>query len=180
MYAAAVLGDGVLLDRLPVSGAGTGLVGGLLLASVLNLLVVAGLAPVAGVVVRRRRGDLPVFVARDYAARGLIVALAGFLALLGIVNRPEADAERRALAEQAVAVRGYVESQAPAAYRREIDLADTLEVEANLFRTCVPGGESGRWLCVFVDTTEDPPGVTLDPSREPNSAFVGAADGPGG
>jgi hypothetical protein len=180
MYGAAVVGDGLILDRLPVSGGGTGLVGGLLLASVLNLLIVAAGAPVAGIVVRRLRADLPVFVARDYAARGLILVLAGFLALLGIGNRPEADAERRALSEQAVAVRGYVESQAPASYRREIDLADTLEVEPNLFRTCVPGGDSGRWLCVFVDTTEDPPGVTVDPSREPNSTFVGSDGGPGG
>jgi hypothetical protein len=180
IYAGAVVGDGVLMHLLPISGDRTGLIGGVLLAAVLNLLAVAGLGPVAGLLVRRRRPDLPVVVARDYASRGLILALAGFLALLGIGNRPEADAQRRSLAEQAYAVRRYVEDEAPVAYRRGIDLADTWQVDSNLFRTCVPGGDPERWLCLYVDTTEDPPGVTLDPSRAPNSTFVGSGGfGPG-
>jgi hypothetical protein len=171
-YGAAVVGDGVLLHVLPISGDRTGLVGGLLGAWVVNLLVVAGLAPVLGFAIRRRRGDLPVVVARDYAARGLLVGLAGLIALLGIGHRGQADAERRALGEQAYAVRSYVEAEAPAAYRRRVGEADTWEVDANLFRTCIPGDDPAQWLCVFVDTSEDPPGVTLDPSRAPNSRFL--------
>ncbi len=180
-FGAAVLGEGVLLQALPISGDRTEPVGGLLLACVLNLIVVAGLAPAVGAVVRRRRPDLPVVVARDYAARGLIVLLGGFIALLGIGHRGEADAQRRSLAEQALAVRRYVSAQAPAAYRRRIDLADTAVLDANLFRTCVPGDVPQRWLCLFVDTSQDPPGVTLDPSRAPNATFLGSSGfGPGG
>ncbi|MEA2371961.1 MAG: hypothetical protein QOH12_2355 [Solirubrobacteraceae bacterium] len=168
MYAAAVAGDGVLLHLLPISGARTPLVGGLLLAGVLNLLVVAGLSPAAGSLIRRRRGDLPVVVARDYAGRGLIVLLGGCLALLGIDNIGRADAERGSLREQAFAVHAYVETQAPAAYRGHMDRARTRVLDAHLFRTCVPGGKGGPWLCVFVDTTQQPPGVSLDPSRVPD------------
>jgi hypothetical protein len=179
-FVAAVFGEGVLMHVLPISGDRTQLVGAILLAGVLNLLVVAGLAPVAGIGVRRARPDLPVVVARDYAARGLIVVLAGLIALLGLDNRGEADAQRRAFAQQAVAARRYVLAQAPVAYRVRIGLADTAVLDANLFRTCVPGGARGPWLCVFVDTTEDPPGVTLDPSRAPNSTFVDSAGGGAG
>jgi len=168
MYVAAVVGDGVLVHVLPISGTRTPLVGGLLLAGVLNLLVVAALSPVGGALIRRRRGDLPVVVARDYAGRGLIVVLGGCLALLGIGNRGQADAERRSLGEQAFAVRGYIEAQAPAAYRGQMGRARTRILDGHLFRTCVPGGRGQPWLCVFVDTSEHPPGVSVDPSRAPN------------
>jgi hypothetical protein len=181
MFAAAVVGDGALLHLLPISGDRTPLGGALLLAGVLNLLVVAGLAPLAGLLVRGRRPDLPVVVARDYAARGLIVLLAGLVALLGLGNRGQIAAQRRSLAEQASAVRRYVITQAPAGYRRRLDQADTAVLDANLFRTCVPGDDPQRWLCVFVDTSQHPPGVTRDPSLASNSTFVGSgAFGSGG
>lgn len=176
-FVAAVVGDGVLMHLLPISGDRTQLVGAVLLAGVLNLLVVAGLAPLVGILVRRARPDLPVVVARDYAARALIVGLGGLIALLGIGNRGEADAQRRAFEQQAVAARRYVLTQAPVAYRRRLALSDTAVLDPNLFRTCVPGGARGPWLCVFVDTTETPPGVTVDPSRAPNSAFAGSGGG---
>lgn len=180
-FASAVVADGVLLHLLPISGDRTPLGGAWLLAGVLNLLVVAGLAPLAGLLVRRRRPDLPVVVARDYAARGLIVLLAGALVLLGLGNRATAAAQRRAFAEQASAVRRYVIAVGPAAYRSRLDQADTAVLDANLFRTCVPSENTQRWLCVFVDTTQHPPGVTRDPSRAPNSTFVGSvASGSGG
>jgi hypothetical protein len=181
IFVCAVVGDGVLLHELPISGVQTPLVGGLLLAGVLNLVVVAGLGPAAGMLVRRRRADLPVVIARDYAARGLIVALGGLIALLGIGNHGRVDAQRRSFVQQALAVRRYVEAQAPAVYRERIGLADTAQLDTNLFRTCVPSGDPARWLCVFVDTTEDPPGVTVDPSRAPNATFMGTEGaGPGG
>ncbi|HWH11081.1 MAG TPA: hypothetical protein VG165_08130 [Solirubrobacteraceae bacterium] len=176
-FVAAVVGDGILMHTLPISGDRTQLVGALLLAGVLNLLVVAGLAPLVGIPVRRARPDLPVVVARDYAARALIVALSGLIALLGIGNRGAADAQRRAFEQQALAARRYVLTQAPVAYQRRLGLADTAVLDRNLFRTCVPGGTRGPWLCVFVDTTENPPGVTLDPSRAPNSTFVDSGGG---
>ncbi len=168
MYAAAVIGEGILLHLQPISGEETPVVGGLLLAGVLNLLAVAGLGPPVGALIRRRRGDLPVVVARDYAGRGLIVLMGGCLALLGIDHSGQVDAERRALSEQAYAVRVYVEAQAPMAYRGQMRRARTRILDANLFRTCVPGGRGEPWLCVFVDTAQHPPGVSVDPSRAPN------------
>lgn len=177
MYTGAVVGEGILVHALPISGDRTPFVGGLLLAGAVNLLAVAGVSPILGALIRRRRRDLPVVIARDYAGRVLLVIVAGALALLGIGNRGQADAQRRSLREQAYAVRVYIETQAPAAYRAGIDRADTAVVDANLFRTCVPGGGGQPWLCMFVDTTQDPPGVTVDPSRAPNATFVGASGG---
>jgi hypothetical protein len=181
IFVGAVVGEGFLLHALPISGDRTPLVGGMLLAGVLNLVVVAGPGTAAGWYLRRRRGDLPVVVARDYASRGLIVLLGGCLALLGLVNRGAADAQRRSFEAQAYAAHRYVETQAPVAFRRRFGEADTATLGENLFRTCVPGGGGRGWLCVFIDTSEDPPGVTLDPSRAPNSTLIGSSDGdPGG
>jgi hypothetical protein len=181
MFVGAVVGEGLLVHAMPISGDRTPVVGAILLAGVLNLLVVAVLGPAAGMLLRRRRADLPVVVARDYAGRALIVILAGVLALLGIGNRGEADAQRRSFVAQAIAAHRYIETQAPAVYRRQFGEADTAKLDTNLFRTCVPGRDRHVWLCVFVDTSQDPPGVTLDPSRAPNAAVIGSyAGGPGG
>jgi hypothetical protein len=37
----------------------------------------------------------------------------------------------------------------------------------------VPGAKPDRALCLFVDTSQSPPGVTLDHNRAPNT-MVGA------
>ena len=77
LFVVLVLLEGVLLNRLPVTGEeGADLVGGILLAGFLNLAIVAIVAPVV-VVVRRHRhrraarsAPVPVHVARDQARRG--------------------------------------------------------------------------------------------------------------
>ena len=62
----------------------------------------------------------------------------------------------------------YVAHPAPRPLPRHVALADTVRMDADLFRTCVPGGQPDRALCLLVDTSQSPPGVTLDRSRAPN------------
>jgi hypothetical protein len=165
------LGEAVLLNALPVWGRGPhGLVPGILIAGFLNLLVVAVGGPLGGRLLRRRRPDLPRAIAGDYAATALLAALAAGLVVAGIANHGEVVDEREARARQLVAVAGYVDAQAPE-YHARLAQADTMRVEADVYRTCVPGTDPKRWLCLFVDTAQQPPGVTRDPDAAPNDVY---------
>ena len=62
----------------------------------------------------------------------------------------------------------YVITQEPS-YAPGIALADPVRVEDDLYRTCVPGPDPKRWLCLYVNTKQRPAGVTLDADRTPNT-----------
>jgi uncharacterized membrane protein YhaH (DUF805 family) len=173
-FIALTVVDAILLGALPVAGErGPMLFPALVLAGFFNLVAVAVLAPLAGMAVRRARPGMPRAVARDYAGTALVVAVTAVVLAVGLLHRPQVEAAQRARAAQFAAVERYVLTRAPAAYRAHVALADTVRMDTDLFRTCVPGGEPGRALCLFVDTAQSPPGLTLDRSRAPNGA-VGA------
>ncbi len=172
-FVAAMVGEPVLLHLDPIAGGGTNLAEAVLLAGAFNLVILAVVGPLAGLAVRRRRADLPRGVARDYAATGLMVVLAGAIVGLGIAHRPAIRAAAAAFQAQSNAVRRYVSLEAPAAYRLRINAADTWRLDTDLYRTCVPGADPARRLCLIVDTSISPPGITVDPNRAPNSTYVG-------
>jgi hypothetical protein len=160
--------DAVLLARLPVYGTGPdGAVPALLLSGALNLVCVAVLAPAGGWLLRRRRPDLPRPVAADVAGTAALLALALGLVVAGAAHRSEVRAERRALAAQASAVARYVHAQEPR-YVRGLPYMDTVRLGKDQYRSCVPGPDPDRWLCVIVDTDQDPPGVSRDGDATPN------------
>ncbi len=170
-FAAFTVVDGILLSELPFYDDGPGsVVGGMLLAGFANIIVVAVLAPLVGRRLRRRRPDLPRLVASDYAGTGLLALIAVVLFLGGLLHRPAVAAERANLAAVALATHEYVFAQAPE-YKRGVGSIDALRVEEDLYRSCVPGPDPARWLCLFVTTDQSPPGVTLDGDRAPNSAY---------
>jgi hypothetical protein len=170
-FVALTLLDGVVLEVLPLTGDGPGgVVPGVLLAGFANLIAVATLAPLAGYRLRRRRPDLPRPVADNYAGTALLCAIAALIVTLGLVHRPSVVAEQEARRAQLGAVHDYVVAQAPE-YRAGIALADSMRLEKDYYRTCVPGPDPKRWLCLFVTTDQSPPGVTADPDRAPNAAY---------
>jgi hypothetical protein len=171
-FAAAVAGEALLLHLMPISD-GTGVVAAVLLAGFLNLAILAGAGPLTGIAVRRRRPDLPRVVARDYAATGLMIVAVGVIAGLGIAHRPAIRAAAAAFRAQSDAVRAYVALHAAEDYRRRIDGADTWRMDVNLYRTCVPGADPARRLCLIVNTALSPPGITVDPNMAPNSTYIG-------
>jgi hypothetical protein len=172
-FIALVAGEAVLLHELPIAGDGTGLFPAVILAGFLNVALVAIAAPLGGRLLRRRRTDLPKVVADDRAGTAALAVLALVLLTAGLVHRPAVVEARRAFHAQSVAVRHYVATRASAVYRRNVDRADTWRIEDDLFRTCVPGDDPRRSLCLFVRTDQSPPGVGVDPNRAPNSRYVG-------
>jgi hypothetical protein len=170
-FTIAVVADCVLVHLLPISGSATGLVPALLLAGFANLVAVAVLAPLAAIPLRRARRDLPRVIARDYAGTALIVLVAALLALLGALHHPAVVAHRRDVVALSTAVRAYVDQHADASHRQRLARADTLQLDARLYRTCVPGGAGEPALCLVVDTSTSPPGLRVDPSHAPNTTL---------
>ena len=170
-FALLTAAEGILLNALPVWGQGPhGLVPGILIAGFLNLAVVAAGGSLGGRVLRRRRPDLPRPIAADYAATALLALLAAGLVAAGVAHHGEVAAERAARSQQLVAVARYVDAQAPD-YHARLARAETMRLEADVYRTCVPGRDPKRWLCLFVDTDQDPPGITRDPDAAPNDVY---------
>ena len=178
-FAVGVAVDTVLLQLLPIAGDGRpGVVGAFLLAVFFNLVAVAVLTPLAGSRLRKRRPGTPKVVADDQAGTVLLAVLAAALLALGLAHRPALMAEQDDFAAQSQAVRDYVVASGTAEYRGNVDRADTWRQGPDLFRTCVPGADPRRALCLIVTTDQSPPGVTVDPDQRPNSRVAGP-DNPG-
>jgi hypothetical protein len=171
-FAAFTLLDGLLIHFQPIAGDGTAIVPAFLLAGFFNLVAVAVIARMAGWVVRRRwRPDLPAPIAHDYAGTAFLFVVAAGVLIAGLANRDAADEARADFAAQSAAVRRWAATTAPAAYGRNIDRANTLKLDTDFYRTCLPGPDPKRALCVYVTTDRHPPGIRRDPSREPNATF---------
>jgi len=170
-FALFVVGDALLLHLRPISADEPRLFPALLLSGFLNLVVVAVAAPLAGLALRRVRRDLPQVVAGDVAGTVLLGALAAVIVGLGFAQHAQAGAERAAIAAGMGRVRAFVAHNAPAQYRRRVNQATILQFDDHLYRTCVPGDDPKRWLCLFVFTDQSPPGLREDTNRAPNSAW---------
>ncbi len=170
-FVVLTVAEGIALELLPITGDGPGgVVPGVLLAGFANLICVATIAPLAGSRLRRRRPDLPRAIADNYAGTALLCAMAAATVALGLAHRPSVAAEHEDRRAQFAAVHDYVAAQAPE-YRAGIALADAMRLEHDLYRTCVPGPDPKRWLCLFVNTRQRPAGVSLDSDRAPNTAY---------
>lgn len=170
VFVAALVADALLLHLLPIAGNGTGLASAALLALFFNLVAVAVLAPPLGALLRRVRRDLPRVVARDYAGTALVVGVALLVAVLGVLHRPATDASARGFNALSDAVRRYVETNAPPVVQVNVDRTDVLQLDAALYRACVPGDGRRAW-CMIVDTARARPQVRRDSSSSPNSSL---------
>jgi glutaredoxin-related protein len=178
-FAVLLVVDAILLHLLPIAGESQpGLVPALLLSGFFNLVVVAALTPLAGARLRRRRPGMPKVVADDRAGTWLLLGLAVVLVAAGVAHRPALHAARDDFAAEMAAVRRYIAAHAPPEYRRNIDRADTWKQGPQLYRTCVPGPDPDRALCLIVQTGQSQPGIAVDPDQQPNAKVAGA-DNPG-
>ncbi len=108
--------------------------------------------------------------------RGAVIALAlGVVGVLawGLATSESRVLETEALEQNAAAVEAYVRAQGAAEYERNLETANTARLKEDYFRTCISDDERRRFLCLFVDTSKDPPQVVRDPSTEPNEEVTG-------
>jgi hypothetical protein len=159
-----------LLHWLPIAGQGSGWIAALLLAACLNLAAVVVIGGLGGIALRRVRRDLPKVVADDRAGLAALGVVAAAFVVAGLVHRPELQADREAFAAQSLAVRLWVQAHGDDFARAHIDRADSVRVDTDLYRTCVPRPDPKRWLCFIVDTSRRPPRLRRDPSRESNAS----------
>lgn len=168
----------LIVVLLPLAGQGSNVVGAFLLCGFLNLFVLAVLAPGAGRLVRRRRPELPRAVATDRAGTGLMVGAVGVLLVIGLAHHgakvASDDADRRQLA----AVRQYLHDQADAQYLANIGSESVWKQSDELYRTCIPGRDPRKNLCLYVDLSGPYPAISVDPDQQPNSVIAGP-DNPG-
>jgi hypothetical protein len=177
-FAVLTVAEGVMLHLLPIEGDSADALGAVLLCGFANLAVVALLAPLAGRWVRRRRPALPRSVAADYAGTALLVALFAVLLGIGIAHHSAVTRAQDTYRAQLAAVRRYLAHQAPPEYARNIGRESTWKQAPDLFRTCVPGADPRRDLCLIVDTSGPYPSIVRDPDQQPNSVLAGP-DNPG-
>ena len=157
------------LHWLPIAGDDQGLIAALLFIGFVNLIAVAVGAPLLGAVLRRRRQDLPRQIAADYAGTGLLCCVYILFLFGGLEHRPLVDAAQRAReAATSPRVEALLAAHAPPGYRSHLGTLETVKLETDLYRTCVRGDNPGRAFCVIVTTDAHPPGMHIDPSREPN------------
>ena len=170
-FAAATVLEMFLLHWLPVQGDATGWVAALLVAGCLNLIGVVVVGGLGGVLLHRRRADMPKVVADNYAGMAALALVAAGFVVAGVAHRPSIVAGREAFTRQSQAVRLWVERNGDAYARAHVESADSVLVDVDLYRTCVPTPDPKRWLCLIVNTTVSPPSVRRDTSREPNATF---------
>jgi hypothetical protein len=178
LFASLTVIDAVVLHAWPIAGDAIGLVPAFLLAGFFNLVAVAAVGPLAGWLLRRRRPSLPKIIAEDRATSALLVLVTVLLVAGGLAHRPAVDAARDDFAVQRAAVIRYVHRQAPAQYLRHLDRIDTWKQAPGLYRTCVPGDDPDRHLCLLVDTRGHTVGLRRDPDQQPNARLAGP-DNPG-
>ncbi len=170
-FALLTVGDAAIMHWLPIAGEGTRWIPALLLSGCLNIAAVAAFGGVGGLLLRRLRPSLPRVVADDYAgtiALGLVAL--GFL-VAGLVHRPELASDRDAFAAQSLAVQRWVTANGDPFARAHVHAADSLRLDTDVYRTCLPRPNPERFLCLIVDTSVSPPRVRRDSSRESNASL---------
>jgi hypothetical protein len=160
--------DGVVIALLPpFDGAPGDVIGGVLMAGFANLAAIAVLGPLAAIVLRRRRPDLPRVVAYGYAGTALVAAVGLGLLAAGLLHRPAVAAERGDEDAMFLAVHEYV-TRTAAEWQAGLGRIDAVQLAPEVYRACVPGDDPRRWLCLIVDTDTRPARVVRDDSMQPN------------
>jgi hypothetical protein len=165
-FAVLTVLDAILVAWLPFQGEGGDFWGAVLLVAFLNLLTVAVLAPLAGLVLRRRRRDLPFVVARDYAGTALLVGIFAALLLGGVLHRGARADQQSARATAEAATRAWLAREEPSF--APITVVDTRELAPDEYRACAYTAADDDPICLFVNTDQHPPGLIRDTERLPN------------
>src|SRR5690349_1623961 len=125
LFALLTVADAILLKVLPITGTGTPIVPGLLLAMFFNLVAVALLGRFLARGLRRRDPSTPLPVAEDRAGVALLCLVTAALVVAGVLHAPGADDASDAVRAQQQAARAYVLAHGDPVHRSHLDQMDT-------------------------------------------------------
>ena len=164
--------DGVMLHALPLLGSSQTVAGGIVAGLVGNVLAVVLLARPIGGLLRRRRPDLPVGVAGNYAGTAAVVLVSAAMLTLGLLHHPTIVVQQQAMDDAIVRAQAFIGDRAPAAFRANVRDENTyVIVPGSIYRTCVPSVDGGRTYCVVVRTALPLAQSVVFAGYEPNSIF---------
>ncbi|MGZ4246423.1 MAG: hypothetical protein ACXVSE_19215 [Solirubrobacteraceae bacterium] len=172
-FVVAALLDGVIAVLRPFVGERQSVAGGVLAGLILNLLAVLLCARAFGLLLRRRRRDMPVGVARNYGGAAAVALVSAALLAIGLARHAGIVANQRTLRDAIVRAAAYIGDHAPETFRANARRTDTFTIEAGtMYRTCVPSQDARRSYCVIVK-----PRLPMDRSvvfdgYEPNWLFA--------
>jgi hypothetical protein len=164
--------DGFLLHAFPAAGSTQTLVGGIVAGMVFNVLAVLLLSRPGGALLRRRRTDMPVGVARNYAGAGAVALVTAAMLAIGLVHHSTIVAQRRALDDAIVRAIAFIGDRAPPEFRANAGRTDTYTIQAgSMYRTCVSNRAGTRDYCVIVKSKLPFARSVIPDGSEPNSIF---------
>jgi hypothetical protein len=167
----------VIGHNLPPAGSTESLTAAGLLGLVLNLLAVLFLSRPLGWALRRKRADLPSFIARDYGGTIVVLAITATLVFAGVMHRSAIHASQRAMQDAIVRAQAWIGDRAPAEFRRNLRVVSVLAIQSGrIYRACVPNVQNTKNYCVIVDRS-----LPLDRSvkfsgYEPNATLASGTD----
>ena len=152
-FVALIAVDAVIGHLLPPVGERQTLVAAALGGLVLNLLGVILLSWPIGLLIRRRRPDLPRSIARDYGGTAVVLTITTVLLVAGLAHRSSITGEQASMRDALVRAEAFIGDRAPDQFRRNIKLIDTVAIQpGSIYRMCVPGAHGIRTYCVVVNT----------------------------
>lgn len=164
--------DAVIGHQLPASGEGEAAVAAGLIGLVLNVLGVVLLARPLGLLLRRRRADLPAVVARDYAGTATVLLITAALLAIGLLHHERVVRDRRAMQDAITRAQAFIGTYAPSEFRRDVEWVNMFTIQpGSIYRACVPGRQDGRTYCVIVNTSLPLARSVRFSGYEPNSTF---------
>ena len=150
-FAAVAVLDALIVHALPFLGDRQSLAGGLVAGLLFNLLVVVLLSRPFGAILRRRRTDMPVAVARNYGGTAAVLIVPVVFVVAGLLHRPAIEDQQRMLNDAVTRAIAYIGDRAPEPFRANVQHTDTYTiVPGSVYRTCVPNAAGTRTYCVIV------------------------------
>ncbi len=172
-FIAATAADAVLGHALPPAGDAESLAGAAVIALVLNVIAVILLSRPLSTLLRRKRSDLPVIVARDYGGTAAIAAISLVLLTVGLVHHETVMSDRSAQRDAIVRAQAWIGDRAPAEFRRDVAYVSTFAIQpGRIYRACVVSQAHARTYCVVVDESQPFASSVRFSGYEPNTLFA--------
>jgi hypothetical protein len=169
--------DGVIGHLLPIAGDTEGVVGGLIVGLIFNLVAVILLARPLGMLLRRRRRDLPPPIARNYGGTACVMLVTVGFAALGLAHHAQIVSDRSTMHDAVERAAAYIGDHAPAPFRIDAAHLDTVTIQSDtVYRTCVANPGGTREYCVIVNETKPAADSVVPDGSESNETLARGTD----